>query len=377
MINRYTYQRTLPPHLSRFIMQSENYLQPDTPADDTAAKFPKIGGVWLWVHGIMFLVGLSVLTWLIYNYWDQVQQSVMNVGWGFLIVISLNITRHFLRALSMYRAVDPAHRTFKYRNAVAARFGGEAVNFFSFAGPFLGDATKALLLRKNVSITESASAVIIDNVLYYITVIMVMLGGVAVLISQYSTLGPTMRRVLFGIVIVAIILLTSLVLAMMYRFKPLTSLVKFLEKRDMAPNFILKRRTGFESVESNVFHFYHDRRGDFFSVFGISMLTHCVSVTEVYLVLKLLGNVPYFSTAFIIESLTKVINASFSFIPGTIGAYEGGNGIILRTLGYTTGVGVGLALVRRGAILFSTLIGFAILLWRTAERGANRLKKDR
>jgi uncharacterized membrane protein YbhN (UPF0104 family) len=358
-------------------MQSENYPEPDTnAADERTVKLPS-SKVWLWLHAITFLVGLSLLTWLIYNYWEQVRQSVMNVGWGFLIVVGLNITRHFLRSLSMYRAVDPDHRTFKYRSALAARFGGEAVNFFTFTGPFLGDATKAILLKKNVSITHSASAVIIDNVLYYITVILVVLAGVAILLAQYDSTGSTMSRVLLGIVIVAIVMLTGLVLAMMYRFKPLTYLIKQLEKRGIAPHFVLKKQNTFESVESNVFHFYHDRKADFFSVFGISMFTHAVSVTEVYLVLKLLGHQPFVLTAFIIESLTKVINAVFGFIPGTIGAYEGGNGIILRTLGYTTAVGIALALVRRGAILFSTLIGCIILLWRTAEGGAKRLKQNR
>lgn len=358
-------------------MQSEDYLETD-PNDDGGriAKLPS-GKLWLWLHAITFLIGILLLSWLIYNYWEQVRLSIVNVGWGFLLVLGLNIVRHFLRALSMYRAVDPDHRTFKYRSAVAARFGGEAVNFFTFTGPFLGDATKALLLKKNVSITQSASAVIIDNVLYYITVIMVVLAGVAVLIAQYGSTGSTMTRVLLGIVLVAILMLTGLVLAMMYRFKPLTYLIKQLEKRAIAPNFILKKQTAFEAVESNVFHFYHDRKADFFSVFGISMLTHCVSVTEVFLVLKLLGNASFVSTAFIIESLTKVINAAFSFIPGTIGAYEGGNGIILRTLGYTTATGIALALVRRGAILFSTFIGVIVLLWRTAQGGAKRLKRNR
>lgn len=359
-------------------MQSANDLQSETTvAEQKQSTLPRVKGLWLWLHAIGFTIGFSLLIWLIYNYWEQVRQSIVNVGWGFLIVLGLNIARHFLRALSMYRAVDPDHRTFKYRSAVGARFGGEAVNFFTFTGPFLGDATKAILLKKNVSIMQSASAVIIDNVLYYITVILVVLGGVAVLIAQYGSTGSTMTRVLLGIVVVAIVMLTGLVLAMMYRFKPLTYLIKQLNKRGFAPNFILKKKDTLESVESNVFHFYHDRKADFFSVFGISMLTHCVSVTEVYLVLKLLGNESFISTAFIIESLTKVINASFSFIPGTIGAYEGGNGIILRTLGYTTATGIALALVRRGAILFSTFIGCVILLWRTAEGGAKRLKDNK
>ena len=70
-------------------------------------------------------------------------------------------------------------------------------------------------------------------------------------------------------------------------------------------------------------------------------------------------------------------NAAFGFIPGTIGVYEGGNGLILKTLHLGTAQGVALALIRRAGILFATAIGVIVLLWRTAEGGANRLKKDR
>ncbi|HMH42544.1 MAG TPA: ABC transporter permease [Pyrinomonadaceae bacterium] len=51
-------------------------------------------------------------------------------------------------------------------------------------------------------------------------------------------------------------------------------------------------------------------------------------------------------------------------MPGTIGVYETGNGIILRTLGYTTAIGVALAIVRKAAIIFWTVIGLLIIAWR-------------
>ena len=102
---------------------------------------------------------------------------------------------------------------------------------------------------------------------------------------------------------------------------------------------------------------------------------HALSVAEVFLALKFLGYDATASTSLIIESLTKVINVAFSFVPGTIGVYEGGNAIILQMLGFTTAVGVSLALVRRGAILFSTTIGLIVLLWRGAARGAKHIAK--
>src|SRR5581483_11604906 len=56
-----------------------------------------------------------------------------------------------------------------------------------------------------------------------------------------------------------------------------------------------------------------------------------------------------------------VINFAFAFVPGTIGVYETGNGIILRTLGYTAATGVALAIVRKAAIICWTVIGVFII----------------
>ncbi|MEO6049971.1 MAG: lysylphosphatidylglycerol synthase domain-containing protein [Pyrinomonadaceae bacterium] len=360
-------------------MQSENYLEPDLktapgPVETTSTKNRNM---WIWVHVFAFLLGLTLLVFVIYKIgYQSILESVANVGWGFLVIVSLNLIRHFSRAASLYLAVEPERRTFKYRSAVAARFGGEAVNFFTFTGPFLGDATKAVLLKKNLPLTYGASAVIIDNILYYVSVILVVLSGVAILLFAFGSSGSAMSNVLLVIVIASVLMFTALSLSILYRVTPVTHAIDFLARRSIAPKFLIKKRQNILDVEKNVFQFYQNRRADFFKVFAISLSVHAVSVVEVYFALKFLGYTALLSTAFIIESLTKVINAVFSFIPGTIGVYEGGNGVILQTLGYTVGAGVALALVRRGAILFSTFIGLVILLWRGAARGAKHLAKS-
>jgi len=360
-------------------MQTENAFDREAQQADVGADKPRpTERKWLIsVQALMFLVGLSILAFVIYRIgYEKVLESITRVGWGFFVVIALNLMRHFGRALTMYLAVPPEHRTFRYRSAVAARLGGDAMNSVSFVGPFLGDATKAMLLKKNVGLMQGASAVIIDNVLYYVTVIVVILAGVATLLATVGRGDTIMGEVLLTIVIAALLMFSGIVLAMMYRVKPLTHVIDLLEKRHIAPGFILSKREAIHTVESNVFHFYHERRTDFFKVFAISMGVHVVSVTEVYAVLSFLDERAIVTNAFIIESLTKVINAAFSFIPSAIGVYEGGNGVILKTLGYTTAAGVALGLVRRGAILFSTLIGLTIVIWRTAEGSAKRLAKS-
>jgi len=329
----------------------------------------------IWFHSIAFLLGLAALIWLTNKYWGPVSESLAKVGWGFFLIVALNLTRHLLRALSMYLAVGPEHRNFKYRSALAARLGGDAVAVLTFTGPFLGDATKAVLLRKNVALTHGASAVIIDNILYYASVVIVILGGIGTLLFVYGSRGQMMSNILLAIVILALAIFVGLIIAIRYRVMPITRIIGQLERRHLAPKFVLHKKDAILRVENNVYEFYITRRRDFFTVFGISMFVHVVSVAEVFMALRLLGFESTVAAAFIIESLTKVINAVFSFVPGTIGVYEGGNGVILFSIGYAAETGIALGLVRHGAIFFSTFIGILILLWRTLQSGAKHLAK--
>lgn len=330
--------------------------------------------VLIWVHGTTFVLGFALL--LLVMYWlgyRTVLESLSRVGWGFLPIIALNVTRHFLRASSMYLSVPKEYRNFKYRSAVAARFGGEAISFLTFTGPFLGDATKAILLKKYISITQGASAVLIDNVLYYVSVVLMILAGIGAFVFFYGSSSQTMSTVLWAIVAGSVLVFVVLTLAIRFRITPFSRILTGLEKRGFAPKFLLRVQASVLNIETNVFQFYHHRRMDFFALFGISSLVHVVSVCEVFLALKLLGFESFWSTSFIIESLTKVINVIFSFVPGTIGVYEGGNSVILLSLGYTAVVGVALALVRRVAIMFSLFVGLVILLWRMVDRGTKTL----
>lgn len=360
-------------------MQSENTLDSEIAPTDlpAASSKSKKKTVLIGIQAVTFLAGLVLLGVLIYKIgYAKILESLAVVGWGFLVVLALNVSRHLSRAASLYLAIEPEHRSTGYWSVVAARFAGEAVNFFSFAGPFLGDATKAVLLKKNMPLANGASAVIIDNILYYLSVILVILIGVATLIVGFGTGGAGVANALAIIAIFSVLGFVGLILAIKYRLTPLSWLVQALEKKDRAPAFLLRKQGGILEVENNVFRFYHDRRSDFYKVFGISLAVHALSVAEVYLALRFLGETVSVSIAYITESLTKVINVAFSFVPGTIGVYEGGNGVILEMLGYTVAGGVALALVRRGAILFSTTIGLIVLIWRGAARGAKHLASD-
>lgn len=361
-------------------MSTENVLSTGSPAiEEPKKRGTRRKTLFVMLHGLAFAAGLTAVIILVFYHRVTISEALLDVGWGFLVLVSLNLSRHLLRAASMYKAIDPARRTFKYRSAVAARMGGEAVTLFSaFTGPYLGDATKVMLMKKHVPVTYGASAVIIDNILYYTSVIFIVLTGVVVLLSTYGSSGSTMSRILLIIVISMVVAFLVFAAAILFKITPFTRVLDTLSRFGLAPKFFVRRRESILNIENNVFQFYHNRPVDFFIVFGISLCVHLLSVVEVYFAMTFLGYEPTIAKAVIIEGLTKVVNLTYGFIPANMGVYEGGNVLILKAIGYgsTPGVGVALALVRRGASLCGNLVGVIILFWRGAARGAKRLKGD-
>jgi putative ABC transport system permease protein len=327
-----------------------------------------------WLQTFAFLVGLALLIFVINRVGVQpLFDALLRIGIGFFVILGLSGLRHVLRTISMRAAVPAEHRSFNFRQAFAARLGGEAISFLTFTGPLLGEATKVALLRKRVPLTYGVPALVVDNLLYNLSVVFFVLSGACVMLLTYP-LPPQVYVVLVGIAVVAALGIVVVAIAAKRRVMVMTWLIDRLAQLRLSPKVILKRRDHIYHIESKVYDFYKHHPGAFFVMILCNLLAHASSVVEVYLALKMLGFQPQWAQAYIIESLTKVINFAFSFVPGTIGVYEGGTEVILQKgLGFTPAAGLALALVRKAAIVSWTTVGLFVLTWRTLPNAWNRL----
>lgn len=326
-----------------------------------------------WLQGIAFVLGLGLFVYVINRVGvEPIFDALKQIGFGVFIIIGMNGLRHVLRTLSMSVAVDPEHRKFTFGHVFAARLGGETVTFLTFTGPLLGEATKAALLRRRVPLAHGVPALFVDNMLYNLSVGAFMLSGALVMLAVYP-IPIVVSIVLVGIAVMSASFIIAVSLAARKRVMLLTWIIDKLGQKGFHPHFLTSKREQIYSVETNVYNFYTHRKKSFFAMLGFDFLSHAASVLEVFIALRLLGYEPQVTAAYIIESLTKVINFAFSFVPGTIGVYEYGNKEILETLGYIAATGVALAIVRKAAIIFWTIIGLLILVWRTVPHGARRL----
>ena len=327
-----------------------------------------------WMQALAFLLGLALLVYVINRVGIQpLFDALLRIGFGFFIVLGLSGARHVLRTIAMRAAVPPEHRRITFRQAFAARLGGEAISFLTFTGPLLGEATKVALLRKRVPLTYGVPALVVDNLLYNLSVVFFVLSGACVMLLSYHLPTPV-YTVLIIIAIVAAMGILAAALAAKRRVMLLTWVIDRMAQLRLSPKVILKRRHHIYHLESKVYDFYKHHPGAFFGMIACDLLSHATSVLEVYVALRFLGFKPQVSQAYIIESLTKVINFVFAFVPGTIGVYEGGTEVILQKgLGFTPAAGLALALVRKAAIVCWTSVGLLVLTWRTLPNAWRKL----
>lgn len=353
------------PEETRELEELEDQAEPPPPGKSRRS--------FIWLQSIAFLFGLGLLIYVINLVGLQpLFDALLRVGFGFFVVLAISGSRHVFRTIAMSAAVPAEHRRFTFPQAFAARLGGEAISFLTFTGPLLGEATKVALLRRRVPLTYGVPALVVDNLLYNLSVVFFILSGACVMLFTYNLPSPVYYTLL-AIALVAALGIAAAAVAAKRRVMLVTWLLDQTARLRLSPKVILKRRQHINHIESKVYDFYKHHPGVFFLMIACNLLAHASSVVEVYVTLRLLDYSPQWSQAYIIESLTKVINFVFAFVPGTIGVYEGGTEVVLQTLGFAAATGLALALVRKAGTIFWTSIGLLILTWRTLPNAWSRV----
>ena len=329
---------------------------------------------WLfYLHILAFVFGAGLLVLLVREVGvAPVFDALRQVGGGFFVLLAIAAARHCLRTFSMSLAVAPEHRRFTFWQAFTTRLAGETISFFTFTGPVLGEATKAALLRKRVPLASGVQALAVDNLLYNLSVAVFISSGAGVMLATYRL--PAGARVPLVVIAAGMTLvIVAVSVAVVSDMMPVTAAVDYLIRRRVKGRWLASKREHFRRVEANVYDFYKHRPAAFFAMFACDFLAHATTVAEVYIVFGMLGFEPSARVAYIIDSLTKVVNLVFGFVPATIGVYEGGTGFILRTLGYATLTGVTIGIVRKASMIVWALIGLAMLVRHTAPDAARKL----
>jgi hypothetical protein len=315
--------------------------------------------------GIVFgLLGLLLFAYFVRRAGvGEIVSGIQRLGVGFLLILAISSLRYIVRALAWIRCVEPPHRL-PFRDAVAARLMGDALgNIIPFASVAVSEPSKAVFVKDRLPLLVGLSALAIENIFYALSVALFIFAGTATLLLSF-TLPKALRYASIGALITTLVIIPTGYFLIRSQVRFLSGALKFFGRHGVAPKLVAKLAPRAETLEERVYGFYDRNRQSFLSIFALDMCFHLAGVAEIYATLWFISPVsPSLRQAFILESVNRIINVAFKFIPLRAGVDEGGTGQVSKVLGFAQGIGVTLAIIRKGRDIFWSAIGL-VLIWR-------------
>jgi hypothetical protein len=293
----------------------------------------------------------------------EVWEYMRRLGWGFLIILALSGFRFVVRS-SAWMLCFEAPYGLRFRDAFRAYLIGDAAGNIVPLGIVVSEPAKAALVRDRVPLVAGLSAIAIENIFYSLSVALFVFSGAVALLLSFP-LSKTLRWTSLGILggVAVIVPVVFLVLRMQWRI--LSGMLAALSARGIGRRVLAGRGERVRALEDRVYGFYERNRARFLPILLLEASFHLAGVAEAYVTLYFIfGSPPSILNAFVLESVNRVINVVFKFVPMRVGIDEAGTGMLAKALQLGTATGVTLAIVRKARMLFWTAVGVALLVAR-------------
>jgi len=289
--------------------------------------------------------------------------GIQRLGAGFLLVLAISSIRYIVRSLAWIRCIEHPHRL-PFRDAVAARLMGDALgNIIPFASVAVSEPSKAVFVKDRVPLMVALSGLAIENIFYALSVSLFIFAGTATLLLSF-TLPKALRYASIGALVTTLIIIPVGYLLLRSQKKFLSGALEFFGRRGVASKLVAKIAPKVGNLEERVYRFYQHNQGSFLTIFALDMCFHLAGVLEIYTTLWFISPVaPTLRQAFILESVNRIINVVFKFIPLRAGVDEGGTGQVSKVLGFARGTGETLAIIRKGRDIVWSGVGI-LLIWK-------------
>lgn len=317
------------------------------------------------VGSLLTVIGIGLFAYFIYSVGvNEILEGVGKIGFGgFTIILAIYFTRICTRAFAWKLSVSEPHKL-DLRDTVPAVIIGEAMSSMIPLGILISGTTKAVAVRNRVPLVVGFSSIATENLFYsLVTSLLIIFGAISFLRTFELERGWIISiDVLIG-VLIFLLLLGILMVIRQWHFA--SSLCNWLYNRHIGRTFLENGRLQVLLFENLIYGFYRKYPKRFLPIMLLQIAFHALGVLEVWFILsKISEAVPSVFTAFLLESVSRLITIVFKLIPFVIGVDEAGAQFITETLAIGAGVGIMLAIIRKGRILFWTAVGLLFIIKR-------------
>lgn len=344
-------------------------MNPETESQDPTLKINKINPKKLnrlkVFAAILTSLGIGLFSYLVYSVGlENILAGIARIGFsGFLVLQLIYFLRIVARATAWRLSVyEPYKLTIK--DTLPAVVIGEAMSSMIPLGILISGTSKAVAVRRRVPLVVGLSSVATENLFYsVITGIFVCLGSIAFLRNfDLSESWVLTIDLLIGAIILSIFLLVFIVIKQ-WHFA--SQFCEWLYDRNVGRRMLESGRLQVRLFENLIYGFYRKYPRRFLPIFLCQIAYHALGVFEAWFILsRIQGMIPSIHTAFLLESISRAITIFFKFVPFVIGIDEAGAQFVAETLALGAGVGVTIAIVRKGRIIFWTAIGLILITKR-------------
>lgn len=293
---------------------------------------------------------------------SEIVADVRALGAGFLLVVALAGLRFVARSLAWKNCFDDP-RQLPFTEAFRAYLVGDTVGNLMPLGLVVSEPSKAMFVKHRVPLSDSLAALAVENIFYSFSVAVFIFCGVAALLLSFP-LNNTLRGASIGILFVVLIVIALAVLVMRRRWRFASGLINKLSKRLDRPSWMTARER-VAAIEDRVYGFYETHRRRVLPVLLLEAVFHLAGVAEVFVTLSFISDQqPGVLVAFVLESVNRVINVAFKFVPFRVGVDEAGSGLMSKVLRLGEAAGVSLAIVRKARVLVWVAVGVLFMLQR-------------
>ena len=279
----------------------------------------------------------AILGAVLFAYWiralgfAQIRQALVGIGWGFLAIVVLGGARESVRALAWMRTVDGPVRL-PFRDALAARLAGEAINTLVPMGVVIGEPAKADHVSHRLAFGTAFRALLVE-------------------FAFYTASLP----LLFTVAALAFVPAAAVLIA------PVIALGAIAAPRVALPGRV-------RSLVDPLLEFGRHHRQRVWSIAAFEITYHALAIVEVYVTLALIapGRASW-TSALVLETMNRGVTIVFKMLPMRIGVDEAGAALVAARVDLSPATGVTVALVRKLRLLVWNGIGLVILLARSTR----------
>ncbi|MEP6923667.1 MAG: lysylphosphatidylglycerol synthase domain-containing protein [Pyrinomonadaceae bacterium] len=326
------------------------------------------------------ILGLGLFGYFIYEAGiEEIWDGINRLGFGFLLIVVLYAFKLATRAGAWKLSLEKPY-SLGFFNAYRAVIMGEALTAIIPLGILTSGTTKAVAVRKQLPLVVGLSSVAIENLFYSLATAVLFLSGGMMFLFLFH---PTGNAALASYALIALVFAAIIggFLMVIYEWRFASNFANWLYNRNLATRLLHSGRAQVLHFENLIYGFYRHQPQRFLPILLLETAFHTLGILEVWIILDAISDVRIsFGTALLLDSVNHIILFTFKLIPFALGVDEAGARYITDTLAIGAGVGVTLAIIRKGRVLFWTILGMLLvarsgLSWKEVTSAVNETQE--